>query len=203
MVVGAKYSKRREWITVAREKIEAEEVGGKGVPSRLAIFHGVLIARKGFQRRTVLPEAVLQTRDKGSPVPRFRRRETAAAKALAPLRLILASQHENVEETGERKATSKPLLVATQCPFSSFLPPPAPLVTVNSVNICLSCLTIRLLRPFRFLRGFLMLVVLVSAKYRELANVDDATLPNIRGIRRRAYDFEDTQILNYLLHAIT
>lgn len=95
-------------------KIEAEEAGRKGVPSRLAIFHGVLIARKGFQRRTVLPEAVLQTRDKGSPVPRFRRRETAAAKALAPLLLILASQHENVEEAGgERKATSKPLLVAT------------------------------------------------------------------------------------------
>lgn len=29
-------------------KIEVEEVGGKGVPSRLAIFHGVLVARKGF-----------------------------------------------------------------------------------------------------------------------------------------------------------
>lgn len=29
-------------------KIEVEEVGGKRVPSRLAIFHGVLVARKGF-----------------------------------------------------------------------------------------------------------------------------------------------------------
>jgi len=51
-------------------EIEAREQ--KGVPSRLAIFHGVLVARKGFQRHTVLPEAVLQSRDKGSPVLRFR-----------------------------------------------------------------------------------------------------------------------------------
>lgn len=29
-------------------KIEVEEVSRKGVPSRLTIFHGVLVARKGF-----------------------------------------------------------------------------------------------------------------------------------------------------------
>lgn len=104
-------------------RIEVEEAGGKGVPSRLAIFHGVLVARKGFQRRTVLPEAVLQTRDKGSPVPRFRRRETAAAKALAPLHLILASR-----ECGRsrRRKESHEQTPSGCYAVSLFLPPSSP-----------------------------------------------------------------------------
>ena len=56
------------------------ETGGEGFEvrerdtNRLAIFHGVLV-RKGFQPRTVLLKAVLQTRDKGRLVPRCRQRE--------------------------------------------------------------------------------------------------------------------------------
>lgn len=108
-------------------KIEVEEVGGKGVPSRLTIFHGVLVARKGFQRRTVLPEAVLQTRDKGSPVPRFRRRETAAAKTLIPLlHLSLATR----ECRGNRRKESReqtPFWLLRSVPFPSPSSTPAPL----------------------------------------------------------------------------
>lgn len=172
-----------------------EEVDGKGVPSRLAIFHGVLVARKGFQRRTVLPEAVLQTRDKGSPVPRFRRRETA--KALVPLlHLSLATR----ECGGNRRKESHEQTPSGCYAVSLFLPLPSfaqPLATVNSVNICLSCLTTRFLRPFRFLRGFLLLLVLVSAKYRELA---DARRRHEISAKRMKTAFEDRQVLAYIYY---
>lgn len=167
-------------MIVARGRSKWKRWAGKGVPSRLAIFHGVLVVRKGFQRRTVLPEAVLQTRDKGSPVPRFRREATAAAaKALVSLlHLSLATREcgENRRKESREQTPSGCYAVSLFHPLD--LPPLPPLLlsaaTVNSVNICLSCLTIRLLRPFRFLRGFLLLVVLVPAKYRELADVDIA-----------------------------
>lgn len=59
----------REWKT-GGEGFEVRERD----TNRLAIFHGVLV-RKGFQPRTVLLKAVLQTRDKGKLVPRCRQRE--------------------------------------------------------------------------------------------------------------------------------
>lgn len=142
----------------------------------------------------------MQTRDKRSPVPCFRRRETVtAAKARVPLlHLSLATR----ECGGNRRKESREqtLLVATQCPFPPSLPPPLPfppVATVNSVNICLSCLTIRLLRPFRFLRGFLLFVVLVSAKYRELADAS-TSLRNICEREDARMPSKDTQIFGYL-----
>lgn len=135
---------RRSW------KIEVEEKGERG----LAIFHGVLVARKGFQRRTVLPEAVLQTRDKGSPVPRFRRREAAAAAAAAKalvslLHLSLATWEcgGNRRKESREQTPSGCYAVSLFLPLASPSPSPStslPAATVNSVNICLSCLIIRL-----------------------------------------------------------
>lgn len=95
----------------------------------------------------------MQTRDKGSPVPRFRQRESARAKArllfssatLATLLGLLAHEGGGFWRKESREQTPSGCY-AVSCPPLRVSSP-----SMNPVNICLSCLTIRLLRSFRFL----------------------------------------------------
>lgn len=87
-------------------------------------------SRKGFLAPcTVLLEAVLQTRDKGRPVLRFRQCE----RQLRLFTLASTSRTQARENIHEKKATrSKPSLFARHAPCNrpSFTPPSAILVNI-------------------------------------------------------------------------